>query len=83
MSTHRQRAHTTSGRGDALLSATTKAARPSSPISKTHFRPVDFATNVEMDKFFGQTTGQKRELHLHTRDEDGRWWFDDIGASIE
>lgn len=51
--------------------------RPTSPISKTNFRPVDFAIHVELDKFFGQTAQQRRELRLHTRDENGRWWFDE------
>ncbi|PWN19883.1 hypothetical protein BCV69DRAFT_299643 [Microstroma glucosiphilum] len=50
----------------------------SSAVNKNRFRPVDFQTQVEIERFFGQTRTQKRQLALHTKDEDGRWWFDGI-----
>ncbi|CAO1616655.1 unnamed protein product [Sympodiomycopsis kandeliae] len=62
----------------ATESSSDHRRRPTSPISKTNFRPVDFQTKVELDRFFGQTSAQKRELQLHTRDENGRWWFDEM-----
>lgn len=81
MATQRQRSHTTSDRlaTRAVPSRGDLAVSPASPIAKGKFRPVNFSTNVEFDQFFGQTAAQRRELHLHTRDEDGRWWFDEIG----
>lgn len=55
------------------------AGQATSPSKRSHFRPVDFQTKVELDHFFGQTKQQKRELALHMRDENGRWWFDAQG----
>lgn len=60
-------------------SAAAGAAAACSSVNKNKFRPVDFQTQVEIEKFFGQTRAQKRQLALHTKDEDGRWWFDRIG----
>lgn len=61
------------------LSQKMKRGDGKSPISKQHFRPVPFQTKADIDNFFGQTKGQKRQLALRTKDEDGRIWFDRIG----
>lgn len=47
-----------------------------------HFRPIDFQTKVEIDRFFGQTKQQKNELALHVKDEEGRWWYDVQGEQL-
>ena len=49
------------------------------PSASHHFRPVPFEIKAELDNFFGQTRGQKRELALRTRGEDGHLWYDGIG----
>lgn len=51
----------------------------SAPSASHHFRPVPFQIKSELDNFFGQTSGQKRELALRTRGEDGHLWYDGIG----
>jgi hypothetical protein len=56
-----------------------KSTTPAVPI--VHFRPLPFEVKAEMDNFFGQTKGQKRQLALRTRGEDGHVWFDGIGES--
>jgi hypothetical protein len=62
-------------------SSSASSSNASKAVNKNKFRPVDFQTQVEIEKFFGQTRAQKRQLALHTKDEDGRWWFDGIGES--
>lgn len=43
-----------------------------------HFRPMRYEVKAELDKFFGQTKNQKRDMALRTKDEDGHVWYDGI-----
>lgn len=42
------------------------------------FRPIRYEVQAEMDKLFGLSQIQKRQLALRHRDEDGRLWFDGL-----
>lgn len=53
--------------------------RVSAPKAHVHFRPVRYEVTTELDKFFGTSRKQRRELALHAHDENGAIWFDDIG----
>ncbi|UZJ56188.1 hypothetical protein CBS101457_005508 [Exobasidium rhododendri] len=43
-----------------------------------HFRPIPFEVKAEFDSFFGHTKGQKRELALRIKGDDGHLWYDRI-----
>jgi hypothetical protein len=51
---------------------------PKAPIRPIHFRPIRYEVQAEVDKLFGLSQMQKRQLALRHRDEDGRLWFDGL-----
>ncbi|PWN31507.1 uncharacterized protein FA14DRAFT_94998 [Meira miltonrushii] len=56
----------------------TNDSDPKVPVRPTQFRPIRYEVQAEMDKLFGLSQMQKRQLALRHRDEDGRLWFDGL-----
>lgn len=60
-------------------SGTMGAVIGSSGNGRNNFRPMTYETKAQLDSFFVQTSKQKKEGRLRTKDEEGRRWYDGIG----